>query len=523
MVIVDGWPIYEAAGAWHHNTGKTRSLGVLLDAHLKAGLPANQFLVNAFARNATQELKARLVRQFRLTEQDMQWVRTIHGTCFNLLKLDTGEVINPALLREFGGASGYRFQGVLNQKSLDDPYATGACVTLADWCYIAEELRRASMRSLEENHAVMTPRNPTGEHWSLEMAETFAQRYADWKKEFQVFDFTDMLELTIQFRLRPVVKWMFLDEVQDQTPLQWRVVDMWAEEAVRLFCHGDDDQSLFTWSGADPKELWDRNAHRIVLSHSYRLPERIHAAANVIIHKVSQRVDKEFDPHRPGGAIHKVFDWSELKGLDKGSWFLLVRNRAFADGPREMLTEKAIPFTDRTSGMGIPSANSPRGAALAVLLQLHMGLTLPSGKIRLLQRQVYQEKWAKEKTEFGKQYALVDLPLAGAHPEIAAEVMENPLAPLRLETAERDYLERVLKQHGAAALIEKPRIIISTIHGVKGEEADYVAISTSMTRRTREEYEDNPDSENRVYYVAVTRGREEVTWVLDGAGYEVSL
>ena len=55
--------------------------------------------------------------------------------------------------------------------------------------------------------------------------------------------------------------------------------------------------------------------------------------------------------------------------------------------------------------------------------------------------------------------------------------------------------------------LNKPRILINTIHGVKGGEADHVAIITDMAHRSYRYMEMFPDDEHRVFYVAATRAK----------------
>lgn len=55
-----------------------------------------------------------------------------------------------------------------------------------------------------------------------------------------------------------------------------------------------------------------------------------------------------------------------------------------------------------------------------------------------------------------------------------------------------------------------PRILISTIHGVKGGEADHVAIMTDMASRSYKYMERCPDDEHRVFYVALTRAKQSI-------------
>ena len=55
-----------------------------------------------------------------------------------------------------------------------------------------------------------------------------------------------------------------------------------------------------------------------------------------------------------------------------------------------------------------------------------------------------------------------------------------------------------------------PRILLSTIHGVKGGEAQNVVILTDLSRNTQKGYERYPDDENRLFYVGATRTKEHL-------------
>jgi ATP-dependent DNA helicase UvrD/PcrA len=509
-------------------TGKTRSLGVILDAHLKAGLPSDQMLVNAFTRNATQELRRRLSTDYGLTDAEMPWVRTIHSTCFQLLQLQSEQVVTMPRLKDFGESSGYKFQGILNQRSIDDPYSVGSIVTFGDWCYVAEELRRALVKTVPEIVRMMHRKNPTDVPWGEKEATDFSKMYREWKQSSGLFDFADMLEIVLRERLSPPVRWMFLDEVADMTPVQWRVAEVWKERCDYLMAFGDDDQSIFGFAGADPNELWSRPGHQFVLHHSYRLSSAVHAEAMSIIHRVSERVPKEFEPHYRGGEVDRLFGWADKPEGGKGladriletpddSWALLVRNRVFADVARNVLVEAGIPFTDRTSTQGIPNPEQPRGLAIKIAAELNAGYLVRQGRLKQLMRQVYPDQWEVDRTTWGHLYGLNDLVKIGASPRLAQQLANDPLEAIRMEPFERRYLKRIAKRAGSLAILsEKPRVEVSTIHSFKGEEKDHVAVSASMTRRTYQEYNDDPDSENRVFYVAATRAKKTLTWIAEG-------
>ena len=59
-------------------------------------------------------------------------------------------------------------------------------------------------------------------------------------------------------------------------------------------------------------------------------------------------------------------------------------------------------------------------------------------------------------------------------------------------------------------LNKAPRILLSTIHGVKGGEAQNVVLLTDLSRNTYKSYEKNPDDENRLFYVGATRTKEHL-------------
>jgi superfamily I DNA/RNA helicase len=73
---------------------------------------------------------------------------------------------------------------------------------------------------------------------------------------------------------------------------------------------------------------------------------------------------------------------------------------------------------------------------------------------------------------------------------------------------QRDYYRSILR--AGYRLQEAPKILLSTIHGVKGQEADHVVLHTDLTRKIVEQM---GDGEHRVFYVGATRARHSLTIV----------
>ena len=56
--------------------------------------------------------------------------------------------------------------------------------------------------------------------------------------------------------------------------------------------------------------------------------------------------------------------------------------------------------------------------------------------------------------------------------------------------------------------VKNPRIKVSTIHSMKGGEADNILVVPDLSYAAHKEYQTNPATEHRVYYVAVTRAKQ---------------
>ena len=73
---------------------------------------------------------------------------------------------------------------------------------------------------------------------------------------------------------------------------------------------------------------------------------------------------------------------------------------------------------------------------------------------------------------------------------------------------EKMYFLAALK--GGHKLTSEPKVTIDSIHAVKGGEADNVVLMTDMSKRTYENYLFDPDDEYRVFYVGVTRAKQNL-------------
>ncbi len=104
--------------------------------------------------------------------------------------------------------------------------------------------------------------------------------------------------------LSPQFDVVIIDEAQDLSWLQWKMVERIAANSKRVYIAGDDDQAIFTWAGARPDFLMNMDGTRTVLNKSYRLPQLIHDKANQLINRIKHRVDKEWSARSEDGQLN---------------------------------------------------------------------------------------------------------------------------------------------------------------------------------------------------------------------------
>ena len=77
----------------------------------------------------------------------------------------------------------------------------------------------------------------------------------NFKKSKNLLDFTDMLDIFIKEETIPQLDIIFVDEAQDLTTKQWKVIERINEYCKFRYIAGDDDQAIYRWAGADVKRF----------------------------------------------------------------------------------------------------------------------------------------------------------------------------------------------------------------------------------------------------------------------------
>ena len=141
---------------------------------------------------------------------------------------------------------------------------------------------------------------------SIKNFEDIFYRYEEFKKENLLIDFDDMLSMTLEVlkndsgilnKYRRRYKYIQVDEAQDTSTLQHKIIETLAYPENNIFIVADDDQSIYGFRGANPEYLLNfkkrfKNAEIFYMSTNYRSTETIVSASNNFIQQNSARYEK---------------------------------------------------------------------------------------------------------------------------------------------------------------------------------------------------------------------------------------
>ena len=93
-------------------------------------------------------------------------------------------------------------------------------------------------------------------------------------------------------------KVVMVDEVQDLSWLEWRVISKLGRTAEEMYLVGDDDQAIYGWKGSDVRifQRWPcKEEHKTSLPTTHRLPQKVYKLATHIVHQITIRLGNEYD------------------------------------------------------------------------------------------------------------------------------------------------------------------------------------------------------------------------------------
>ena len=479
-------------------TGKTHYLIETVESMYVEGAEPNQICYLAFTRKAANEARSRIHQKLGFSGDQIPWFKTVHALAFRQLALTKADVMAPSDYWNLGGIVGLHFTTTNSFSQFDE---LGLGMSHGDRVLFTANLMRITDSSVD---AVI-------EKFDLDIDPMEVQylydTLAQYKNLNKKIDFTDMLNLFIEYKAKPLgLKHLIVDEAQDLSPIQWKVIDYIGDGCESIHIAGDDDQAIYKWAGADVDEFIDRPWETVVLPRSYRVPRTIQVLADGIASKISHRVPKVWESHTEEGSIQHIMSVDEVD-MSTGTWLLLARNTYLLTIYQDHCLRMGYIFESVIES----PIDDDAFRAICLWEKLRKGETVTVTDARL----VYQYMSTRDRVKYGFKGAL-DKADETRHVNIKTLREDFGLLHEHIWHIALDKLSDEVREYFITALkngekvLKEPRIKINTIHGVKGGEADNVVLITDMAPRTFQEYLKNQDDEMRVWYVGITRARHNL-------------
>jgi DNA helicase-2/ATP-dependent DNA helicase PcrA len=477
-------------------TGKTTTLLGIVESLLADGHDPKKICFVTFTRKAADEAINRAMEKFKLTRDDLPMFRTLHSLAFKHLCMDRKSVMGINDYIKIAKSLGL----FLTARGIQED-GTIVGLSKGDRMLFMSMMSRSRMMSLKEYWEQFPDEDIN--FGQLDLLHRTVEAY---KKNESKHDFIDMIEMFCDGDDYPRCDTLIVDEAQDLSPLQWRMAESLSNTANRVIIAGDDDQAIYGWAGADVEKLIKCEGTHQILVKSYRCPKVVQGLAENIIKKVELRINKVWSSRDDAGTLSYVQSLEQVD-LSEGNWLLLARN--------VFLLEELGNFC-KTCGyvyesiLGSPT-KGPVLEAIVAWERLRRGTSVTFKEAK----KIYDLMSTKVGVAYGMKTALeactdtkmVNMEvLRSGYGLLTTEIWHKALD--KIPVADSEYFIAALKR--GEKLTKEPRIKVSTIHGVKGGEADNVLLLTDMARRSWDEMHRRPDDEHRVWYVAVTRARKNL-------------
>ena len=471
-------------------TGKTTKLINYVKTFYKLGTPLDKIGYFAFTTKAANEAIDRMLEAYpRLQQKNLKYFRTLHSLAFNRLGMKKSEVMQDEHYEDIG-----RKLGIEVTVYSDGKESTGFVDSNSEYFNLINAARIKECSIEDEYNTGM---------YSYELEKNLLHilelELNNYKESFKLKDFTDMIEKFNVAEMCPKYDVVFIDEAQDLSPIQWKMVEIIGKNSKYVILAGDDDQAIYGWAGADVlKFIATESKKNIVLPQSYRVPVVVQHLADKILDRIpdDRRVKKNWKPRDEEGSINHITAIEDAP-LYKGDWLVLARTNDRLEKLKPILKD-----------MGIYFQLKGRKSYKATLFRSVLNYTRWADKgdqLSISEVKDILEYTGTNLNPYPTEERLYDLKEFGfGNTDRWFDVFKN-------DPEECLYIREMLRQKEELRL--NARVQLSTIHSAKGGEATNVLLILDNTKTIREAGDksfEKADEENRVWYVGVTRTKQNL-------------
>ena len=467
-------------------TGKTTRLINYVKTLVKFGTPINKIGYFAFTKKAAEEAIDRMLKIFpKYSQKDLKYFRTLHSLAFTELGMKKSNVMQDEHYEDIGRKLGIEVTVYSNGDE-----KTGFVDSDSEYFNIINAAR-IKENTIEEEYNTDMYSEDIDKH-QLKILKDEVDNY---KQAYGLVDFTDMIEKFNVSKLCPKYDVVFIDEAQDLSPIQWRMYDILKKNSKHIILAGDDDQAIYGWAGADVKRFQDEPAKDIILPQSYRIPEKVQDIASCILNRIpdDRRIKKKWSARPEQGYVEYITSIEDIP-LDSGDWLILARTNYRLKNLVPQLKERGLYFEIKNR----KSYRTRLYRSIQDYTRWTNGAKLSLSECKDLFEFLELNKELKDERMY-------DLK------EFGYSFTDDWYQVFKSDPEECLYIREMTRNK--EKLSEDPRIKLSTIHAAKGGEATNVLIILDNTKKIREAIEKNQDKydeEQRVWYVGVTRTKQNL-------------
>ena len=450
-------------------TGKTFRLIRRVKAYERIGVPLHKIGYFAFTRKAAEEARKRI----NVSEKEVPYFQTIHAFCYHLLGLSEEDIMQPYHYEDLGKKLNIRV-------SFNDKYNEEETHFLSCNNPYFQMIQRAINKDIDIRAEFDLNEHDKKQVKDYDTLNHIYRNLLVYKDKNNLFDFNDIIKSVLHSDKIPLFKAIFIDEAQDLSPLQWQLYDKLKYHCEQMYLAGDDDQAIYAWAGADVKRFVQEPAREIVLKQSRRISMAVQGESRYPIAKIKGiRKIKNYRPRNYVGESHYISDLNQVD-LTQGKWLILTRTKSNLLDIMKDLKRKNFYYQ---SNKGKSFKVGMYEAAVAYT-KWTMGEILDEKEIGAIKEFIPTGNWDDKVPWYDKFVA-----------------DQKEILYLRNLIASKENLK------------DKARIWLSTIHAIKGGEEDNVILSLHQGRTVQQGIKssvDKQDEEHRVWYVGVTRARNNL-------------
>lgn len=357
-------------------TGKTKTIIARAIDLISKGIPPNKILILTFTKRSAQEIVTRVESALGVSQSKSLSGSTFHSWCNHLLLahpnvfgvkdftiIDEDDQVN--IMKLICGKNSLNFENLrIKPQELVDMYS----------------FARNTKRNLTETIKIKLLADLKGEESGKALLqikpniETILRSYEAKKRERNYLDYDDILQIvakTLQKdeNARKIIcrkyEHILVDEMQDTNPLQWDLLSPF-QEFCHLFCVGDDAQSIYSFRGADFKNIHNfkdnvKESEIYKLEDNYRSTQEILDLSNWLLEKSPLKYDKKLKAVRGAGIVpqlvnveseweegyfvaDKILDNYHHKNKEFRHHLVLSRSQFYTRSLQAVFIEKKIPF-----------------------------------------------------------------------------------------------------------------------------------------------------------------------------------